>query len=251
MNRSTRRSAAAPRGRARVSAAARICTLLAIAGPLALSGCSSTGSSGSTGSTVVASIRGRPILYTTLAHWTAINRAEGPSTPSSEAAASEARAQALKFLITADWLELEAAAQEIDVPTAELVNEYERRRYGLAGRGFLDRQRALGLTRADGIRELRLNRLALKLRAKAEAGTNHVSAAEIDSYYRAHLRAFRRGNQQETRTEATAAVTEAVRRITRERRFNAFTTAYHQRWKAQTTCKPGYIVPECANGPPQ
>jgi hypothetical protein len=182
-------------------------TVLGVVVPLALWGC------GASGMTTVATVQGRSIGKDAVAHWMGIKRAEGSSaaTPSS---ADQLKHQALAFLITADWLEGEAAAAGITVSDAEIGASYRRLLQARTGQAFAESLRRRGMSSADELRVLRLGAIAQRLRAKIKAHGSTPSAA--------------RGQ---------AGISE-------------FLTAYRQRWKQRTKCSPGYVIAECSNGPP-
>jgi hypothetical protein len=112
--------------------------------------------------------------------------------------------KAVAFLITADWLEGEAATQRVAVLPSEVAASYQQLLNGPAGPAFGQRLAAAGMTRADELAELRIAKLSLKLREKIAAGNQPL---------------------------------------------NAFVSAFRRRWRQRTTCRPGYVIPECRNGP--
>src|SRR5437764_11777007 len=93
-----------------------------VAAVVALTGC---GGSHSSGETTVADVGGAPITKSALAHWTNVKRIElaAQSRPSGTGEPGAERA-ALACLITADWLEGEAAAQGLHVGGADLRASY-------------------------------------------------------------------------------------------------------------------------------
>jgi hypothetical protein len=119
---------------------------------------------------------------------------------------SQLRDQALAFLITAGWLQGEAAAQGISVSRSEVDASYRQLLDGPAGQTFASRLKHSDMTSTDELLQLRIEKLSLKLRAKL----------------------------------ATV----------RRQPLGAFVAAYRRRWKQRTTCRPGYVVAECRNGPP-
>jgi len=165
---------------------------LLVAGSVALAGC---GAARHSGGTPVAFVQGSPISRAALAHWTAIESA-GTRGASAGAGAKE---KALEFLITARWIEGEAAARGIHASPTEAQATYERLTHGPAGVAFVSQLRRAGLDTADELLQLRLEQLAAGLRAKTGTG----------------------------------------------RRLAAFVEAYRSRWRARTSCRPGYVVPEC------
>jgi hypothetical protein len=124
---------------------------------------------------------------------------------------TKVRNEALAFLITAKWLTGEAAARGITVSPGEADATYRRMLAGPAGRSFAMSLARRGISSADETLQLRLDKLALKLRAQLSAGYTGAQAT---------------------------------------RRIATFIAAYRQRWRLRTTCEPGYLVPECRNGQP-
>ena len=110
--------------RNRVCAAARVSAFaaLALVAPTALSGC------GSTSAPAVASVQGAAISRAALVHWTRIKRIELQSSaaPKSALSAVQLQRKALAFLITADWLQAEAAAQHLGVSPSEVNATYQQ-----------------------------------------------------------------------------------------------------------------------------
>jgi hypothetical protein len=151
-------------------------------------------------------MQGTTISRVALAHWTRIKRLELQSAPASTSSLSPAQLErkALVFLITADWLQAEARAEGIDLPSSGVEATYRHLVNGPSGQSFASGLRSRGIARADELLVLTLQELSNKLRAKVGAGHD---------------------------------------------RLKAFVAAFRHRWKQRTSCRPGYIVPECRNGP--
>jgi len=177
---------------------------LALLGSVAISACG-------TKAPVVATVQGRAISLSALNHWIAIKRAE---LQGSHLSSAEVKRKALAFLITADWLQQEAAADGISVSASEINASYAQLLSGPAGPSFATSLKRRGISSADERLLLRLGVLGQKLRAKI---VHHR-----DSLLQA------RGRQQ----------------------LVAFIAAYRQRWKRRTTCQARYVIAECRNGPP-
>jgi hypothetical protein len=182
---------------------------------LAMVGATALVGCGATRAPTVASVQGSSISQQELSHWMGIKRAElqSSSRPTSISFA-RSREKALAFLITAQWLEKEALAQGVSVSQTEVRATYHRLLSGLGGHTFAASLKRRGLSSADELLVLRLGALAQKLRMKIAASYHAASLADI------------------------------------RRRVSAFIAAYRQRWKRRTTCRPGYIIAECRNGPP-
>jgi SurA N-terminal domain len=176
---------------------------------MAVSGC------GATKAPAIANVQGNAISQRTLEHWSAIKRAEARSSPTpTSASPEEIRKKALAFLITAAWLQGEAAARGISVSSTEVDAIYRRLLGGNAGQAFAATMRQRGMSSADEQFQLRIAQLAFKLEREVTSGPQHISAAQ------------------------------------RRQQISAFVAAYRQRWKQRTTCRSGYVIAECRNGPP-
>jgi hypothetical protein len=186
-------------------------TFLAVAA-IALAGCAVARTQ------TVASVQGTAISRAALVHWTRIKRLElhADSPPSRTSNPANAQRAALAFLITAEWLQGEAKAQGVEVSSAEVDSTYQRLLSSPTGPSFARGLGERGISGADELLLLRLQQLSNKLQAKIAGGAAGASP------------------------EQAAA---------RERRVAAFAAAYRRRWKQRTSCRAGYIVPECSNGP--
>jgi hypothetical protein len=183
-------------------------TAAVLLGSLALSAC------GGAGVRVVAKVQGSPITLPALNHWSLIKRSERQrSSTAGSTSALQLKQKALAFLITAEWLQQEAAAQGISVQASEVNASYEQLVNGPTGQHFGESLKARGMSRADELLVLRLGALSQKLRAKLAAGHKGL----LDPRERQQI--------------------------------SAFIAAYRQRWKQRTTCQPGYVIAECSNGP--
>jgi hypothetical protein len=189
---------------------ARMCrlSLLGMVASTVIIGC------GATTAPDVARVQGSSISQAELDHWTAIKRRELQGSPTAAAASpAELKSKALAFLITAEWLEKEAAAQGVSVSPSEVDTTYQQLLNGPTGSSFAASLKRRGLSGADELRVLRLGALAQKLRTKIAVSRHSGSAAQT------------------------------------RRQVAAFLVAYQQRWKQRTTCAPGYVIAECRTGP--
>jgi hypothetical protein len=182
---------------------------LAVASLIAMGALQGCGASEPAG---VASVAGSEISRQELAHWTRIKRLEARASASSNRAqaAAEAERKALAFLITARWLQGEAAAQGVAAPPVEAQATYEALTRGPAGPAFAHTLARRGMSRSDELFELRLDSLQRRVEARV-AGAGSPAA--------------------------------------RRRALDAFVAAYRRRWRGRTTCGPGHLLPECSNGP--
>jgi hypothetical protein len=211
------------------------------------------GACGAAGTSEVASVQGAAISRAALAHWTQIKRLEANGSSGARPTASPVQLQrkALVFLITADWLQAEAKARGVDVSASEVDTTFRELLNGPTGQSFAISLRNRGISSADELLLIRLQQLSNKLQAKIAAGDAGISAARIAAYYRAHTRQLRGpSHRRQTLRAATPAIRRALLESERERQVATFAVAYRQRWKLRTSCQPGYIIPECRNGPP-
>jgi len=196
----------------RVSGAAAL-AVVAVVGSAALLGCGTTKAPAA--AQAVAAVQGSAISAGALAHWIAIKRSElQSSSKPTPTIPTQVREEALAFLITADWLEKEAAGQGVGVSASEVDATYQQLLNAPTGQSFAASLKSRGISSADELRLLRLAALAQKLRTKIAL-----------SYH-------------------SASTTQARQHI------SAFIAAYRRQWKQRTTCRQGYIIAECSNGPP-
>jgi hypothetical protein len=167
-----------------------------------------------TSSTPVASVAGSAITSADLAHWRDVYEHEGAAPPAQGRAAAQQRA--LAFLIVAGWLEREAAARRIGVSEAQVRSTYHALASALPPGMFAAGLRSRGLSTADELYRLRLERLLLGVRASVLAG---LTSAPRDASAREHA-------------------------------LRAFAAAFTARWRRLTRCSAGYVIAQCANGPP-
>lgn len=161
------------------------------------------------GGEAVAAVDGSPIAKSALAHWTAVTAALGGAKQQGGAASSTVRNQALAFLITSRWVLDEAARRGVSVSAAEAhgrLAQSEAKQFPKPG----DLQRFLassgGETTADLLERSRLELLEAKI-------AQHVTAGKSGA-------------------QATAAL-------------DRFRGAFESRWRAKTTCRPGYVMEDC------
>jgi hypothetical protein len=161
---------------------------------------------------------------------------------------AQLRDAALAFLITADWLQGEAATQGVAVSSSEVDASYRQLLDGPAGPGLARRLRLSGMTSADELLQLRIDKLAEKLRTKIGAGDTGVSTAQIGAYYHSHASQFQvPRHARQTLAAVTPTIRQKLAQAVQERRVSTFIAEYRQRWKQRTTCAPGYVIPECRN----
>jgi hypothetical protein len=158
-----------PRGTVRAAVAAGILLAIAMA-----SGC------GTGAGSTVARVQGEPpVTSVMLAHRIAIVR--GRLHTGASKAPSQVRERALRFLIGADWLEGEAAAEHVRVSRTAVEQRYEQIITGSRGTPLADILLGPGMSRADGLLEVRLDLLNERLRAKVTAGAS-VNDTQVLAY---------------------------------------------------------------------
>jgi hypothetical protein len=168
---------------------------------------------GGSGDATVASVQGATITKRELAHWTHVKTVELQGSPQPSNSISGPEQAALAFLITADWLEGEAAAQGVHVRDADVKASYRSLLDGPTGGSFAASLKRRDMSEPDELRLLRLSALASKLRTKV-AGSEHTPLSP-----------------------------RALRRVT------TFQTAFRERWRLRTSCRSGYVIAECRDGP--
>jgi hypothetical protein len=163
----------------------------------------------------VASVQGTTVSRVALAHWSEVKRRElAMGSSGAVPSTSDVRNRALAFLISAVWLEKEAASQGVSVSDSQVSSTYQRLLTGPAGVNFAASVRRRGMTNADELRVLRLEMLAQGLRSHVATGLPSRSPAQSRA------------------------------------RLAAFLIEYRRRWKQRTTCARGYVIAECREGPP-
>jgi foldase protein PrsA len=125
-----------------------------------------------------------PITSAMLAHRVAIVRGRRRAGVS-HAPIGQLRERALRFLIGADWLEGEAATEHVRVAQTEVAQRYQQIISGSMGSPLADILLGPGMSRADGLLEVRLDLLNERLRAKVTAVAD-ASDGQVAAYYRTH-----------------------------------------------------------------
>ena len=325
---------------ARAALSVRLIGVATMCGSIALCGC------GSAKAPAVASVQGVEISRAALAHRTRIERLELESArrPTSTLSTADVEHKALAFLVTAAWLEHEAEIQGISVSPSEVEASYQQLLSGLTGQAVATGLKRDGMSHADELLQLRLDKLGQKLQAKVAGGYSGVSTTQLANYYHAHrhqfiapasrrvvlivtstaqaarsakrelqrgsvpadvarrfsidptsqaaggFATFSRGSanpvldraifaakpgslvgpvevasagsfyvfkvlssalsRRETLAEAAPTIRQTLLQAGQQGQINTFLAAYRRRWKQRTTCQPGYIIPQCRNGPP-
>jgi hypothetical protein len=151
---------------------------------------------------LVACVATRPIDGALFSHWYAVAR-KGSGAP---AQSTDARDETMTFLVTAFWVEGEAAERNIRVPATTVTRTFNRRKREsfstrAAFRAFM---RKSGLTVADAKYEVRLDLLVAHIRRRVITGYGTV-AEQVDALGR-------------------------------------FADDFHSKWRAQTWCRAEYTL---------
>lgn len=153
---------------------------------------------------VVACVGNVPITGERFAHWLAVSRkGSSPGAP-----ADELRTQVLEFLLSAKWLEGEAAERGIRVSDRVVRRRFNRQKHAMfrTEREFRQFLEDSGMTRSDIKYRVRLDILSERVRS-AVIGTGSPAA--------------------------------------KQRRLNRFVARFHRKWKARTLCRPNYPADQC------
>ncbi len=188
------------------SAGAQVSTELA-GTPGAPSSSSSTKRSPATDATAVAHVEDTAIAKPTYDHWLAVTTALSGSRPST--ASASLKDHTLSFLITAEWLLGEAAAQKVQVSEADIhkhLAEVQKQQFKHPGEltKYLARAHE---TNADLLLRVKLELLESAISKRITAGKR-------------------------TTAEKRSALT-------------AFEAQFASRWKGRTSCARGYVMEDC------
>ncbi len=158
----------------------------------------------------IATVDGAPIAKATFAHWLAVTTAlGGAGGHGAGSSTATLRDQTLGFLITAQWVLAEAAAQKLDVSEAaaqKRLQEIQRKQFKRPAELHAYLAKA-GETPADLL-------LRVKLELLESAISRRASAAK------------------RTATEKQAALA-------------ALQQEFQKKWKAKTSCRAGYVMEDC------
>jgi hypothetical protein len=163
---------------------------------------------------LIACVATTPILGATLAHWTTVaERAAAPPAKASAAATSEVPPadQALRFLLSADWVLGEARTLGIHISEAQVRRSYDRTRT----RQFHKRSQFHAFLRSSG------ETVAdLLLRVRLDMASNGIQR---------HLKLGRGSTKKQQQALAR------------------FVLQSRGKWRAQTYCAAAYLVNDCGN----
>jgi hypothetical protein len=123
------------------------------------------------------------------------------------------RDDVMDFLLSAQWIELEAAERGITVPSSEIQRRFEsaRRAPYLAMAAYRRFQHRSALTQADMLFRLRITLLSQRL---------------------------------------NAALLPGLKGAAKDRALAQFARAFTRKWTARTRCAAGFVTILCGQGPP-
>ncbi len=200
--------------------------LAALIGLAALAGCGSgakttttvvtaVGQAGSTASVAqtsaadVATVQQTPITKAAYQHWTSVTAALSHAKTHSSAARGALKNQVLGFLITSQWVLAEAAHLGIHVSEAEVrqrLHQITAKQYPKVSQ-LKQYLASIGETEADLLMRIKVELLEAKI-------AQHVTAGKTAS------------------TEPHLLL-------------SAFQKSFDARWRAHTSCQPGYVMEDC------
>ncbi len=176
--------------------------------------------------------------------------------PSTSALIKDCRAReqglrqgAISQLIQQVWVERQAAAEAITVSTSTLAHELAGQRRALGGAtGYARYLKRVGQTAPQAAEQLRFSLLEQQLQQRRLGPPVSVSNGRIAAFFAAHHAEFALPGQPNPKLSTYAArIRLVLAEQVRAQRAVAATTAFERRWRAQTICRPGYVVPVCAN----
>src|SRR4051794_10110787 len=115
------------------------------------------------------------------------------------------RDQVMQFLISADWIQKEAADQGVKVSDAEVQKQFAQTKKQSFPKEK-DYQKFLsqsGMTQDDVIFRVKLDRLSTKLREKVTKGKDKVTPAQISAYYNKNKQRFAQPERRDLRIVLT------------------------------------------------
>src|SRR4051812_39749655 len=127
------------------------------------------------------------------------------------------RDQVMQFLISADWIQKEAADQGVKVTDAEIQKQFQQTKKQSFPKEA-DYQKFLkqsGMTQDDVIFRVKLDKLSTKLREKVTKGKTSVTPAQISAYYNKNKQRFAQPERRDlrivlTKDKAKAAAAKAA-----------------------------------------
>src|SRR3954471_1965700 len=115
------------------------------------------------------------------------------------------RDQVMQFLISADWIQKEAADQGVKVSDAEIQKQFQQTKKQSFPKEA-DYQKFLkqsGMTQDDVVFRVKLDKLSTKLREKVTKGKTAVTPAQISAYYNKNKQRFAQPERRDLRIVLT------------------------------------------------
>jgi foldase protein PrsA len=121
------------------------------------------------------------------------------------------RDQVLQLLVSFEWIEGEAKAQNIKVSDKEIQKTYDKQKKEAFPKAadFTKFLKDSGQTEADIIKRVRLDTLSNKIREKVTKGKDKVSDAEVTAYYNKNKERFAQPERRDLRIVLTKGAAKA------------------------------------------
>ena len=141
------------------------------------------------------------------------------------------RDQVMQFLISADWIQKEAASQGVKVSDAEVQKQFQQTKKQSFPKeaDYAKFLKQSGMTQEDVLFRVKLDRLSTKLREKVTKGQDKVSNAQIAAYYNKNKQRFAQPERRDLRivlTKDKAKAEQAKKAIESGQDFKAVAKKY-------------------------
>jgi foldase protein PrsA len=141
------------------------------------------------------------------------------------------RDQVMQFLISADWIQKEAASQGVKVSDAEVQKQFQttKKQSFPKPADYTKFLKQSGMTQDDVIFRVKLDRLSTKLREKVTKGKDKVTPAQISAYYNKNKTRFAQPERRDLRivlTKTKAKADQAKAAISGGQDFKAVAKKY-------------------------
>jgi foldase protein PrsA len=155
----------------------------------------------------VATVDGDPIEKRTYLHWRRVAARSGRQSQ------AQSRRQALQLLISAKWIEHEAAERGIVVSDEEVRRSFEHQKAQAfpKERDYRKFLRDTGRSEADILFQIRFELLSNGIREQVVAGVAPVTDSQIADYYNRHRKRFADPERRDLRLVLTKRRTDAQR----------------------------------------
>jgi foldase protein PrsA len=161
---------------------------------------------------------------------------------------SALRDQVMQFLISAQWIQGEAADQGVKVTDADVNKRFQQTKQQSFPKEA-DYQKFLkqsGMTQNDILFRVKLDALSTKIRDKVTKGQGKVTQAQITTYYNKNKKRFAQPERRDMRIVLTKTKSQAE---AAKKALNDFVKDFQKKWKDRTNCRKGYITQDCSNAP--